>query len=441
MVKSKINDIFDAIMKKLISAILLVILLSAFLTPKATHNDLQSKRLVYEDATYEAEIRTVQLYPFTGNSNAVLLPAVTQLNGGALMLEFDDLVQEPENYRVKIIHCNADWTPSRLRSLDYLYDYNEFNIDNNQLSVDTKLSYVHYTFKLPNVKIPGNYLLVAYRGTDESDIILSKRFMIFDNRVAINLMSNLTGLTSTRRMNQQLDFSINYNDLPVLNPMENIKVVIRQNQRWDNMISNLKPSFVRENLQELEYRYFNFENNFAAGNEFRFFDMRSLRYAGQNVQRIDINKRPTLVDLMYDRPRVYEPYTQYDDINGEFYIANADTGYGNTQSDYATVKFHLKSENVQGEVYVIGEMNNWKKSNRMTYNSNIGVYETEMILKQGYYDYQYYVEGDTLRSNHFEGDHFQTENEYEIFVYYQAPNSRSELLVGYGYYEMNTALR
>lgn len=427
-------------MRKWIAATLFIFILGAFNIPgNRPESPYQDKKLVYKDATYELEIRTVQLYPYNGNANAVLLPAVAPLNNNNLLLEFDDLVQAPENYRVKIIHCNSDWTPSRLRSLDYLYDYNEFNIDNYQLSVDTKLSYVHYKFKIPNIKVPGNYLLVAYRGTDESDIILSKRFMLFSNLVSVNLMSDLTGLSSNNRLNQQLDFTINYSDYMLQNPMENVSVVIRQNQRWDNAITTLKPNFIRENVSELEYRFFNYENNFKAGNEFRFFDMRSLRYPGQNVQRVNLNTRPTLVELMIDKPRIYQPYTQYDDLNGEYFIANSDTGNGSVQSDYVTVRFHLKADKVNGQVYVIGEMNNWNLQNQMAYDEVSGMYNGEMILKQGYYDYQYYIKGDTLRSNYFEGDHFQTENEYEILVYYKPPTNRSELLIGYGYYEMNPA--
>ena len=427
-------------MRKWIAATLFIFILGAFNIPgNRPESPYQDKKLVYKDATYELEIRTVQLYPYNGNANAVLLPAVAPLNNNNLLLEFDDLVQAPENYRVKIIHCNSDWTPSRLRSLDYLYDYNEFNIDNYQLSVDTKLSYVHYKFKIPNIKVPGNYLLVAYRGTDESDIILSKRFMLFSNLVSVNLMSDLTGPSSNNRLNQQLDFTINYSDYMLQNPMENVSVVIRQNQRWDNAITTLKPNFIRENVSELEYRFFNYENNFKAGNEFRFFDMRSLRYPGQNVQRVNLNTRPTLVELMIDKPRIYQPYTQYDDLNGEYFIANSDTGNGSVQSDYVTVRFHLKADKVNGQVYVIGEMNNWNLQNQMAYDEVSGMYNGEMILKQGYYDYQYYIKGDTLRSNYFEGDHFQTENEYEILVYYKPPTNRSELLIGYGYYEMNPA--
>lgn len=397
----------------------------------------QEKKLVYKDAVYEFEIKTVQLYPNTGHPNAVLLPAVSQPGNSNLVLEFDDLVQAPEDYRVRIIHCNSNWEPSRLRNLDYLYDYNEFNIRNYELSVDTKIAYVHYTFRVPNVKMPGNYLLVVHRGTDESDIILSKRFMVYNNSVNIVVNSQLSGLTSINRSNQQLDFIINYSNYPLQNPMENVFVVLRQNQRWDNAVTTLKPNFIRENISELEYRFFNFENNFLAGNEFRFFDMRSLRHPGQNVQRVNYGTHPISVQLMTDLPRIYQPYTQYDDINGDFFIANADTGNGEVQGDYVTAHFTLKAEKISGDVYVVGEMNNWNLNHKMIYNEKAGMYNGEMILKQGYYDYQYYVRGDTVNTNYFEGNHFETDNEYEIFVYYRPPVGRGDLLIGYKYLILN----
>ena len=394
----------------------------------------QSKKLLHKNATYEFEIRTVLLY---GANASMLSPAVALIGANDLVLEFDDLVEREENYRAKIIHCNKDWTPSRLKEINYLYDYNEFNINNYKLSVDTKIAYVHYSFKVPNVKVPGNYLLVVYRGTDESDIILSHRFMVYDNKVGIGLTSKLQGLTSMDRKRQKLDFIVNYENYPIQNPGTSIQVVIRQNQRWDNAITNLKPNMIREASSEVEYQYFNDKNSFPAGNEFRFFDMRSIRYPGQNVQRINAGTRPSTADLMLDKPRIYQPYTQYDDIEGGFYIANADTGNGPTQSDYLSVNFNLDAEKINGDIYLVGNMNNWELKNKMTYNSSLQRYTTDTILKQGFYNYQYLVKSKDYEENYLEGDHYQSENNYEIFVYYQSPSSRSELLIGYSQYTMN----
>ncbi|MEJ2004957.1 MAG: DUF5103 domain-containing protein, partial [Cyclobacteriaceae bacterium] len=235
----------------------------------------------------------------------------------------------------------------------YLFDYNEFNINQYQYSVDTKLAYIHYSFQLPRVKIPGNYLLVAYREGNDKDIILTKRFMVFANRITIGLSSNMTNVTAISRMNQQLDFVVNYSEFPMQNPMEQVRVVIRQNQRWDNVISMQKPTYFREIDKILEYRFFAEEDYFTGGNEFRFFDMRSLRSPGQNVAYTDLKQRPTRVVLGIDNPRTFEAYSLLNDLNGDFIIANLDTGNGLVESDYVETIFTLEGDRIGGDVYVL----------------------------------------------------------------------------------------
>ncbi len=392
-----------------------------------------NKVLVYENATYEAEIRTVMMYPRGGGESTYLRPSVAPLSGQNMILEFDDLVQDAEDYRVRIIACNADWTESDLRNLDFLDGYNEFNIRRYEYSVDVKLSYVHYVFEVPPVKRPGNYLLVAYRGSDQRDIILSHRFMIYGDQVNIGVTSDLRGLTSVDRGRQQIDFILNYGDVDLQNPMDQVKVVIRQNQRWDNAITGLKPTFIRDMDSQLEYRFFNFENAFYAGTEYRFFDMRSLQYPGQNVAYTNRQQRPIQVFLAIDKFRGKEAYSRIVDINGDFVVANTDTGNGVIESDYVEVTFSLEAEKIPGEVYVVGQMNNYRKApeNLMRYTESTGQYQAKLLLKQGFYNYKYEVRGDSLSVNYYGGDHYETENLYEIFVYVDPVMERGEYLMGY----------
>ena len=60
-------------------------------------------------------------------------------------------------------------------------------------------------------------------------------------------------------------------------------VVIKQNNSENNMINDLIPIFVKEN--ELVYNYDD-ENNFFGNNEFRNFDIKSLRYQSQKIKNI-----------------------------------------------------------------------------------------------------------------------------------------------------------
>lgn len=395
------------------------------------------KKLLFKDATYEEEIRTVLLYPNKGFGGDVFSPPVDVVGRNSLVLEFDDLVEAHEQYRVKIINCTKDWKESSLKTLDYLYEFNEYIITNHEYSTDTKIGYIHYRFKLPNIKLPGNYLLVAYRGTDEKDIILTKRFMIYTQAVNLEILSNVTGITSMNRDNQQIDFRINYEDYELINPLQRISIVLRQNQQWYNSITDLKPSYFREGI--MEYRFFNFENNFSAGNEYRFFDMRSIRYPGQHVQNVDLLKHPSEANLMIDGPRIYQAYAQYEDINGNFYIINTDTG-GSSESDYLYTQFTLAlPEPIAGDIHVVGKMNNYDldENTKMEYNKRSNRYTNTQLLKQGFYNYKYVIQNDTLNVNYLEGNHFETENEYELFVYYSPPDLRGDLLIGYRQLTLN----
>lgn len=391
------------------------------------------KQLALSDKSYEEEIRTVMLYPRFGESRNNLRPAVVPIQNQNLLLEFDDLQAERSNYYVKLINCNVDWSKSSLMDLDFLSDYNEFPITEYDLSSNVSIPYVHYYFQLPAVKLPGNYLLVIYRESDENDILLTRRFMIYGNEATIFQDNLLQGQGTLYASNQQLNFKVNYSRLDIINPMETVHAVIRQNQRWDNVRLHVKPSFIREDKRELEYRFFDPDNQFMAGNEFRFVDFRSLNYPGQNTGRIDRSKRPFDLWVQTDKSREDQAYAIYSDLNGNFVIENQDYRDAALSGDYVFVTFTLAVSPVNGSIYLLGAMNNWSHSaeSKMSFRKDRNVYETTLLLKQGLYNYQYWVESDKKNGFQIEGSHYQTENIYEIFIYYRPFRPNTDLLIGY----------
>ncbi|MBL7871860.1 MAG: DUF5103 domain-containing protein [Cyclobacteriaceae bacterium] len=391
------------------------------------------KKLIYADKSYEEEIRTVMLHPNLQGNRDNLRPSVAPLQAQNLVLEFDDLQGQRSNYYVKIIHCNYDWTKSTLQDLDYLHDYNEYPINEYEFSSSTSVSYVHYYFALPQVKLPGNYLLLAYRES-EKDLLLSKRFMIYDNQVSLVTDSQSQGLGNLRTSNQQLSFKINYSRLDVVNPMQSIQTLIRQNQRWDNARLNVKPSFVREDRKELEFRFFDTDNQFMAGNEFRFVDFRSLNSPGRNTGRLDRSKRPFHISVLTDQSRRDQVYAQYPDLNGNYVIENLDNRDAATSGDYVFVTFSIApTQTITGHVHLLGALTNWEHTpeTKMTFIPNKNLYEKTLFLKQGWYDYQYWVEGPGENSFQLEGSHFETENLYEVLIYNRPFRPNADLLVGY----------
>lgn len=394
---------------------------------------LAQKELSFTDKAYEPQIKTVQLYPDSNNPQDYLQPATTIVTLQNLQLEFDDLQDNRNNYYAKLIHCNYDWSKSSLMDLDFMDVYNEFNVNDYTFSNATYSHYVHYRFKVPPVKLTGNYLLIVYRD-DKTDLILSRRMMIYDTQVGLTKDNQMIGTGTLNRASQQFNFVLDYGDIQVINPTESIHVNMRQNQRWDNAKFNLQPSFVRDADSELDYRFLDDSWQFSGGNEFRFADFRSTTYPGQNTGRINKMIKPYELYLAIDAPREEGAYAQYKDIDGNYTIDNTDYGEAQITGNYLYVNFTLKRDAPYNEdVYVVGKFNDYQRTeeNKMRYNSSTGAYESRQFVKQGWYDYQYVLGTTAEKINGVEGSHFETENVYEVAIYYHPLRPNADLLIGY----------
>jgi hypothetical protein len=409
--------------------ILLISLFLLFSSISILH--AEKTELMYENMVYESSIQTVEIIPsIPSRSRTDVLP-ISSTN--AYSLEFDDLREDADYYFAYLIHCNQDWQPSLFNPIEYLFDYNEFEVRDFEFSIDTRIPYTHYSMRLPRVRLPGNYLIVVYRGNDNEDIILSQRFMVFEERITLGANVGISSVVSERDYNHQIQLKVNYGNIDAMFPAEEIRVVIRQNLRWDNAIIDLKPTFIRADLKEMEYRHFDESSNFKAGNEFRFFDIRTLNFRGESVGEVQIGKDHIDTYLYPDKGRGYRAYSEplRDDLNGQFYISNVDDSPSETTSEYTTVHFSLKSVKISEDIYIQGAMNNWRKvpANKMRYDPDREVYEGTQFLKQGWYDFQYIVDGP--RPNLFEGNYRETRNDYDILIYYGRKGGRGDLLVGY----------
>lgn len=392
---------------------------------------------VYQNEIFDKNIKAVLLL----KSKEPFLGAVISLSqNNPLWLSFDVLENESSsNYGelfVKLIHCNADWKKSMLNTIDYLQEFNEFRLNNYEFSIDTKVPYTQYRFQIPSVKMPGNYIAMVYRNRDENDVLFTQRFMVHHNQVAINAQIVRSSGVKERSTHQQIEFVIDYRNYDIVNPRDGITVVIRQNQGWYNAIKDLKPSFVKEVDKIIEYTPFTLENNFPGGSEYRFFDLRVTRALGQNVGNINADNTPTEAFLLKDKSRLGQAYSTYEDINGGFAIGNNDNGIGrsNLEADYVLTHFFLESETpVAGDVYITGDFNNrtLNQGNQMQYDADLKGYLGSLLLKQGFYNYQYYVDSNNVPSYYFEGSHFETENQYEILIYHRPVGARADLLIGY----------
>jgi hypothetical protein len=411
-----------------------------FLTFSIHQSFGDDKTLRTEDWIYEENIKTPIFYESTGDFNEMFNPPIVSLGQPfPLQLEFDDITKQTDRYYYRIIPCDRDWNVVNLNDSEFLREFiNDYLITGYVMSFNTRVKYVHYIFQVPKVKLSGNYLVMVYRNGNPDDIVLTRRFLVYENRVGISANVRISVGVEERFTHQQVDFTISYGSYPyIFNPLQEVKVVVRQNNRWDNALTTLKPLYVKETEKMLDYNFFNLENNFPGGKEFRMFDCRKVRTNSINIEKTDFSPTDIDVYLMREKSRNGQSYTNYFDADGRFVVANNEVGGAYNDPDYVNVNFDLKlSEMPFGSVYLLGFFNDWKidPKYKLQYDSESETYKAKILLKQGYYNYIYAVKGiKDIKSDELalEGSSYQTENIYEIIVYHKPIGSRSDLIVGY----------
>jgi hypothetical protein len=401
------------------------------------------KQFTTLDHVYEPQIQTVQFYPVTGqSSNPLEYPVVYLQKYESLQLEFDELGDQYKNYNFKLVHCNHDWRPSILNDFEFLQDYNEFTVDDYEISLNTRTPYLHYNLTIPKVKVSGNYVVKVYRSGNQSDLILTRRFVVYDSKISITLDPKFALDPAKRYSHQQIDFSIHYGDFQIYNPKEMIKVVLRQNGRWDNAYYDLQPMFLREEDRLLDYHFYNNENVFPGLNEYRGFDIRSLRFRGQNMENISFSNDKASADVSTDQSRNQKNLSQWIDLNGRFVIENYETRRGSVEADYVDVHFALDlKEPPDGDVYLFGMFSDWeiKPGFKMISNDLKTRFKGSVKIKQGFYNYSYVVvkPGQRPDETFLEGSYNQTENRYDILVYFRPVGGRYDQVLGYAEIDYN----
>ncbi len=394
---------------------------------------------LYGDFIHKDNIKTVL---FNQEGFELSDPLIRMGSGDRLILRFDDLDADYKHYHYTIIHCDAHWQPSDLRIHEYIDGFYEDQIRDYRRSVNTRVPFTHYWLKFPNSNLrptkSGNYILKVFLDGDRDNIVFTRRFSVFKQSVTIDGYVQQANLVRYRDRKQQLVFNINTNSYRIANPYRDLKVVITQNGRWDNAIIDLPPRTIRGN--ELVYDHEE-KTLFEGNNEFRRFDIRSLRYLSEKIEDIQSSRRNWDVYLRADRIRAYERYVTDEDLNGRFQVITQDAPNDMLSADYAWVHFHLPMEGgplEQGHLYVMGALTDWhfSEENKMNYNYGEQAYELSLLLKQGYYNYlyAYLTDEDSVADiSYIEGSHSVTENNYTIYVYHRRPGDLYDRLVGIGH--------
>ena len=378
------------------------------------------------------QIKTVYLSQNTTNELIVDNLCLDIERQGNINLFFDDLNLDNTNYFLRIIHCQSDWKPSFLNEIEYLADFNDIPIRNPETSMGTKMPYKQYKISLPKVKISGNYIAMIYANRNKRDTILTKRFSIYQNEINVGAKISFAKSNYLRSTHQFIDLTLGYPANYLINSDENLKIEVRKNNQSKNVVPNMPKPMVQAIDRKLTYQFYNQENAIPGGNEFRLIDLRSTQQRLNFVGQINALDRYSEISIIPEQPQGNYSYVQRPDFNGAYVIANYENPNSPLQADYIWCTFILKSRKFEDEkIYVTGTFNSYEltQSNLLQYDEAKGAYLGKILLKQGIYNYQF-RSNNPLNSN-LEGNHAETENYYEVLVYFRKPGERFDALIGY----------
>lgn len=409
----------------------LFVLLSLF------HPSLKAQ--VYPDQDRSQSIHTVLMHPVDRPRD---IPVIGLNDPVPLDISFDDFTANYQDYYYAIELVGANWEPVAISPFDYTEGFSQNKITQFTASSLALQTYFHYQFRLPNENCrptkAGNYILKVFKGGDPSQIVFTRRFYVADNLIGVYAAIQEPFEGSISKTHHKVQLSLDVKKVPYFQP-DQIKVYVFQNHRYNEGKQVSEPSFIRANI--LEY---NSERDliFPAGKECRWLDIQSLRLRTDRIAGFENKDQLVQVLVKPDLPRSTTPYFSFNDLNGARIISNTESIEPSFQNDYAQVHFtYIPKEGIPyiGEnLYLIGDLTNNKvdKEAEMNFNAEKGWYEKTLLLKQGYYSYQYILR-DMKEPNMqmdfsvTEGDHWETENNYTILVYYTAPGARFPSLAGF----------
>jgi len=399
-----------------------------------------AQNFLFPDYIYQPNIRFPEVYK-TGSDQT---NNIIELNSNQqLLFQFDDMDNDIKNLSYQVIHCNPDWTVSDLLHMQYMLGFESYNISESHFSQNVTQLYTHYKFTFPNefMKpiISGNFIMKVFDTNDPEKIYFTRRFMVVQSLLSFpEAKVRYSSDVSLRNTHQELYFTINTENIIVQDYINDFRVNIIQNNRWDNAIMGLTPLYILNT--EVRFNYTNGESSFAAGNQYRYIDIKTLQLINEPIVDIKIDGGKYHIRLRDEVIRNYKNYQNRIDINGRYTVYNQDGFSTSIDPDYATLYFTLPNDPAYKgkEIYLMGgfSFGTMLDTYKMKYDEYRDVFWLAMPFKQGYYNYMYSVRdpktgmGDVTP---IEGSYAETENDYTIMVYVRRPNDICHKLVGVQY--------
>jgi hypothetical protein len=391
------------------------------------------------DKVYDSSIHTVLIHPL---GNPLGIPVINLGEQNPLTISFDDFTNQYQEYYYSVELLDKNGRSVAMDPSDYVMGFNQQKITGYKASSVAAQSYFHYQFNYPNenarLKVSGNFILSVYKNANKTNLVFIKRFFVVESLVNVlaNVDEPFDGNIS--KTHQHLKLKLDISKVPYFQT-DQLQIAVWQNYLFNHAQILNSPNFIRGDILE----YNNEEQLiFPAGKEARWLDLQSLRLRSDRIEAIESHHNYTKVIVKPDVSRASMAYYNFNDLNGAFVISNSESLEAEVQNDYAFVVFsYVPPERIPfvgQKLYLLSSFtnNDLGKEAEMVFDPKLGYYQKTILLKQGYYSYNYVLRDKELPNykddfTETEGNHWETENNYTVMVYYRAPGTRYDQIIGF----------
>ena len=389
----------------------------------------RAERPMLSLAQPDSSVKTIQLHR-RGIEQSV--PVLSMGSGDQLQLAFDLLGRRGRPLTVYFYHANQTWVRD-LSPIEYMTGFAHDNLLDYQVSGPTEVAYVHYRYAFPtngiDFKLSGNYILRVTEQGDEQAVLFERPFFVAEQSTPVDL-----GLQRVMVAGQ--GFAA-VQPTVAFTPPEDLRgnifaynVCFIRNGRIDEQRCVDQPSL---NQQPSLLYFLEPRAAYAPIGAAYFLDLSNLR-VGSRIARTNIGTNPDEVLLEPDYARFAgsgaEPLLAGQIVLRSDWTSTIDP---EVNAEYVDVRFAYvppDEQRLPGEVLLYGSFNGWRleTATSLAWVEEAGRYEGRLLLKQGQYEYRYYLT-DRATRNALQNRLPRPDNLYQAFIYFEDVRYQTDRLI------------
>ncbi|MDR3609824.1 MAG: DUF5103 domain-containing protein [Ignavibacteriaceae bacterium] len=373
----------------------------------------------------QVKIKSLRYYPYGDETS---LPVIMQGadNSTPLVIDFDIDSKFVPDLDIIFRFCDKNWKP--VDNL-FLANYGQnisYNIDFTSLPASVLNAHYHYNGLFPDQKgsvsfpFSGKYMFFITDALDTSVVYASGQFYAVspEAELDVNLKKesledkNYYPLELGRIFNITSKFNLPDKLFPAF--VNRLEIIENKKIFYPYQVDRSFNTNTRQFYWDGNKAFSFLIRDIKPGNEYRQTDLRDINKFGKG------NVNAQFDGIEYPR---FDKFG-YHDMNGGDQL----TDFNNEYADYLNVNFSFRpADNFYGKVFLTGSFNNWQILPGYEMSGSGGLYNKTIELKRGVFDYQF-VTADIINGEiknedwiQLEGNFWETENVYNIFVYYEDP--------------------